>query len=440
MRRKKGLVKVSASVVAALLLLSGCSSQPNGASSGSADLSKVDYHGTITMVNKFSDPSTSKFFPAMAKAFEKLHPGVTVNIQQESDQGYKDKIKVLASSNSIPDIYFAWAGSYAKQYVDAGFAMNITSQIGPGTAWNKTLAPSAVQAGEYNGKNYGIPIDLDAKFMVYNKKIFADNNIKVPTTFSGLLDTCKALKSKGINAINFGNIDGWPALHYITQLNAYDVPAATLNSDYTATHGKFTDPGYVQALTQFKEVLTQCTNTGTSSNGVNHTDAQVAFAADKSAMMYLEWVEFGLLKGTQLDKDGWGFFKLPPAAGAKGSTTTLEGAPDEFLINSKAKNPALDLAFMKFVVSQKNAAKMQNLMIGYPSPVKGSLTPANSSAQSIQALSDVNKASGLAIWLDTVTPPAVAAAYLAGGEALVSGTSTPAQVMQSVQKAAASSH
>jgi ABC-type sugar transport system, periplasmic component len=437
----KRWTKIVAGAVGGLLLLSGCAAQaPSGGSggSGSVDLSKVDYHGTITMVNKYSDPTTSKYFPAMAKAFEKLHPGVKVTIDQESDQGYKDKIKVLASSNSIPDIYFVWAGSYAKQYVDAGLALNITSQIGSGTAWNKTLAASAVDAGVYNGKNYGIPIDLDAKFMVYNKKIFAANGISVPTTFSQLLSTCQTLKSKGITPMNFGNQDGWPALHYVTQLNAYNVPAKTLNSDYTSAHGKFTDPGYVRALTQFKQVLTQCTKVGNTANGINHTDAQVAFAGDKSAMMYLEWVEFGLLKGTQLDKDGWSFFQLPPADGSSGSTTTLEGAPDEFLINAKAKNPALDIAFMKFVVSKANAAKMQSLMVGYPSPVNGSMTPSNTSPQSVQALDDVNKASGLAIWLDTVTPPAVAAAYLAGGEALVSGTSTPAQVMQSVQKAAAS--
>jgi raffinose/stachyose/melibiose transport system substrate-binding protein len=433
------MTKITAGALGALLLLTGCSAQTSSGGSGSADLSKVDYSGTITMVNKFSDPSTAKYFPAMAKAFEKLHPGVKVSVEQESDQGYKDKIKVLASSNSIPDIYFAWAGSYAKQFVDAGLALDLTSQIGSGTAWNKTLASSAVKAGEYSGKNYGIPIDLDAKFMVYNKKVFADNGITVPKSFSELLSDCQTLKGKGINAINFGNKDGWPALHYVTQLNSYDVPAATLNKDYTAKHGAFTDPGYVQALTQFKLLLNQCTSSGTSSNGIDHTDAQVGFAADKSAMMYLEWVEFGLLKGTQLDKDGWGFFQLPPAAGAKGSTSTLVGAPDEFLINPKSKNPALAVAFMKFVVSQKNAERMQTLMVGYPSPVKGSLTAANSSPQSIAALAAVNKASGLAIWLDTVTPPAVASAYLAGGEALVSGTSTPAEVMKSVQKAAGDS-
>lgn len=431
----KNLLKISAVVAGALLLLSGCSGQSNSDGTSSADLNKIDYHGTITMVNKFSDPATSKYFPAMVTAYEKLHPGVTVDVQQESDQGYKDKIKVLASSNSIPDIYFSWAGSYAKQFVDAGFAQDLTTVIGKGTDWNKTLAPSAVAAGVYNGKNYGIPIDLDAKFMVFNKKIFADNNITVPTTFDQLLSTCQTLKSKGITPINFGNKNGWPALHYITQLNSYNVPEATLNSDYSSDKGKYTDPGYAESLSQFKQLLTKCSASGTSSNGVDHTDAQVGFAAGKSAMMYLEWVELGLLDNTQLSKDGWDFFKLPAAAGSNGSTNSLVGAPDLFLINSKSKNAPLAVAFMKFVVSQKNAALMQKLMVGYPSPVIGSLTPSNSSPQSIKALAEVNKASGLAIWLDTVTPPAVASAFLSGGEALVSGTSSPEQVMQSVQAA-----
>jgi raffinose/stachyose/melibiose transport system substrate-binding protein len=431
----KRFVTIGAGVVSALLLLSGCSGQGGTGSASSADLSKVDYNGTITMVNKFSDPSTSKYFPAMAAAFEKAHPGVKVQVQQESDQGYKDKIKVLASSNNIPDIYFAWAGSYAKQYVDAGFAADLTSVLGKGTDWNKTLAPSAVAAGVYSGKNYGIPIDLDAKFMVFNKKIFADNGISAPTTFDQLLSTCQALKAKGITPINFGNKNGWPALHYITQLNSYNVPAATLAGDYNSDKGKYTDPGYAKSLTEFKQLLTQCSAADTSSNGVDHTDAQVGFAAGKSAMMYLEWVEFGLLDNTQLTKDGWDFFKLPAAAGSKGDKSTLVGAPDMFLINSKSKNAPLAVAFMKFVIGKENAAKMQTLMVGYPSPVIGSLTPSNSSPQSINALDEVNKASGLAIWLDTVTPPAVASAYLAGGEALVSGSSSPEQVMKSVQTA-----
>lgn len=374
--RRKAITLVGTATVATALTLSGCGASSSGGASNSAqDLSKVNYKGTITMVNKFSDPTTSKFFPAMAKKFEKLHPGVTVNIQQTSDQAYKDKIKVLASSSSIPDIYFTWAGSYAKQFIDAGLATDLTSQIGPGTVWGKTLAPSAVKAGEYGGKYYGIPIDLDAKFMLYNKKIFADNGLKVPTTLADLLGTCKTLNAKGVDPIAFGNIYGWPALHYITQLNAYNVPAKTLNSDYYSKQGKFTDPGYVKSFQQFQQILNQCVVSSKKTDGVNDSDAMAGFNTGKAAMYYDEWVGFGQVTG-QIAKDGWGLFKLPAGAGSKGDTGTLAGAPDLFLINSKSKNAPLAVAFMKFVVSKQNAQTMQKMMTGYPSPVLGSMTRA----------------------------------------------------------------
>lgn len=434
--RRKAITLVGTATVATALTLSGCGASSSGGTSNSTqNLGKVNYKGTITMVNKFSDPTTSKFFPAMAKKFEKLHPGVKVNIQQTSDQAYKDKIKVLASSNSIPDIYFTWAGSYAKQFIGAGLATDLTSQIGPGSAWGKTLAPSAVKAGEYNGKYYGIPIDLDAKFMLYNKKIFAADGLSVPTTLDGFLSTCKTLKAKGVDPLAFGNIYGWPALHYITQLNAYNVPAATLNSDYYAKQGKFTDPGYVKSFQQFQQILSQCVVSSKKTDGVNDSDAMAGFNNGKAAMYYDEWVGFGQITG-QIAKDGWGLFKLPAAAGSKGDTGTLAGAPDLFLINSKSKNAPLAVAFMKFVVSKQNAQTMQKMMTGYPSPVLGSMTPSNSSPQSVQALKAVNDASSLAIWLDTVTPAPVASAFLSSGEALINGSQTPQQAMKSVQSAA----
>lgn len=421
-----------------MLFLSSCSGEAPGGGTGSVDLDDVEYSGTISMVNKFSDPSVSGYFVAMAEEFEAAHPDVTVEVQQESDQGYKDKIKVLASSNSIPDIYFAWPGAYSKQFVDAGLALDLTSVLGEGTEWNETLVPGAVGAGVYDGKNYGVPIDLDAKFMFYNMAIFEENDLSVPTSFDEFLEVCDALKANGVTPLNFGNKNGWPGLHYVTQLNAYNVPAATLEADYSGDDASYTDPGYVTALEQFTEVIDRCTDTGNGGNGIDHTDAQVGFAAGKSAMMYLESLEIGLLEGTQLDSDGYGLFQLPADSGAKGDPGSLVGAPDLFLVNPKSENPALAVAFLKFIVSKEGAEKMPELMSGYPSPVKDSLDPATT-PQIIEAMQKLGEASSLAIWLDTVAPPPVAQAYLAGGESLVGGTGTPEGVMESVQQAAAGS-
>jgi len=427
---------ILAGAVGVVLLFGACSAETPGGSTAPVDLNTVEYKGTISMVNKFSDPSVSKYFPAIAKEFEKAHPDVKIEVQQESDQGYKDKIKVLASSSSIPDIYFSWPGQYAKQFVDAGLALDLTTAIGDGTEWNQTLVPGAVGAGVYNDKNYGVPVDLDAKFMFYNKKIFADNGLEVPTTFEELLSTCKTLKDKDITPVNFGNKSGWPALHYVTQLNAYNVPAETLANDYSATNSAYTDAGYAKALTEFQQIIDQCTTTGTAANGIDHTDAQVGFGTGKSAMMYLESLEIGELTGTQLDKDGYGLFQLPPPSGAAGDTGSLVGAPDLFLVNPKSENPALAVAFLKFIASKDGAAHMPELMNGYPSAVKDSLDPAKSPPQMIEAMSKLEEASTLAVWLDTAATPQVAQAYLAGGEALIGGSGTPESVMKSVQQAA----
>lgn len=421
-----------------LMALSGCYGGGGGGPAAPVDLSEVDYNGTITMITKFSDPTTADYFPTMAAAYEELHPGVTVKIEQESDQGYKDKIKVLASSNSIPDIYFTWAGQTAKQYVDAGLALDLTSVIGPGTEWNESLVPSAVAAGVYDGKNYAVPFDLDAKFMVYNTKIFQENGVEVPTTLEELFDVCDALTAKGVVPINFGNVDAWPTALYLTQLNAYNVPTSVRDVDYNTPGSPYSDPGYVESLVQMREILDRCTNTGNSANGIDHYDAIVGFGAGKAAMMYLEWVEFGLLDDSQIIDDGWDFFPLPASKDAKGSLDALAGSPDEFLINPNAENPALAVDFMRFVVSKANAEKMSTLMIGYPSSVVGTVTAANATPQSLKAADLVSQAGEFAIWLDQATRPVVSTAYLAGGEALVSGSSTPEEVMETVQQASAS--
>ena len=128
--------------------------------------------------------------------------------------------------------------------------------------------------------------------MVYNKTLFRRAGVGVPTTLEDLLAACDKLKASGFEPIAFGNQFGWPAIHFVTQLNAYDVPAATLTADYDPKGGAFADPGYVTALRQFSDIVSRCAST--DANGVSHEAAQASFLAGKAAMQYVESVEFGV--------------------------------------------------------------------------------------------------------------------------------------------------
>jgi raffinose/stachyose/melibiose transport system substrate-binding protein len=430
-----------AAATATALLFAACGAPQSGnAGAKQADLqTPAKKSGTLSILTKFADPKYAPYFVGVAKAYEAANPGVKVDLQQVGDQPYKDKIRVLTASHNLPDIYFSWAGDFANKFVRGGLAADLTSVIGPNTAWGKTFSPAALKTFEDNGKDYGVPIDLDAKYMVYDKTAFAKAGLSgPPTTFEQLVSDCGKLKGAGYTPIAFGNQYGWPAIHYLTQLNAYDVPAATLASDYNPSTGAFTDPGYVKALTQFQTIIKQCSNP--SSDGLAHEAAQANFVAGKAAMHYLELVEFPVLtvKGgaPKAIADNWSFFRLPAPSGAPGDTNALTGAPDGFLVNQASKNAALAVDFLKFMTSLDNAKKMTS-QIGYLSPVQGSSTPDNSTPQQTQALGDMSKASAFAIWLDTVTNAQIATAYLSGAEGIANGTQTPQQVIAAVQKAAA---
>lgn len=431
-----------AGAAAAAAVLAACGGAPSsvGSTGKQSSLSApAKKSGTLSILTKFADPKYAPYFVGMAKAYEAANPGVKVDLQQVGDQPYKDKIRVLTASHNLPDIYFSWAGDFAYKFVRGGLAADLTSVVGPNTAWGKTFSPAALKAFQLDGKQYGVPIDLDAKYMVYSKAAFQKAGLSgPPTSFEGLVSACGKLRAAGYTPIAFGNQYGWPAIHYLTQLNAYDVAPDSLAEDYNPATGAFTDPGYVKALTQFQTVIKQCSNP--SPDGLAHEAAQANLLSGKAAMQYIELVEFPIMtvKGgaPKALAENWGFFRLPAPGGAPGDTNALTGAPDGFLVNSTSKHAGLAVDFLKFMTRRVNAAKMTS-QIGYLSPVEGSSTAENSTPQQSQALADMAKASSFAIWLDTVTNAAVANAYLSGAEGIANGTQTPQQVIAGVQKAAA---
>ncbi|MFI8848918.1 ABC transporter substrate-binding protein [Streptomyces sp. NPDC053499] len=308
------------------------------------------------------------------------------------------------------------------------------STRGPGTKWGKTFAPAARDAFTYGGKQYGVPINLDAKVFAYNKKVFADAEVKKPTSFQELLKTCDTLDKAGYTPIAFGNKHGWPAIHYMTQLNAQWVPGKVRDADYKPSGGKFTDPGYVRALKSLKELSKRCF-TG-QANGVAHESAQATLFQGESAMQFVETFEFPLLSAKDVPKsfkDNWSFFRMPASAGAPGDQEALVGAPDGLLVNPKSKNAGLAVDFLKFFTSKQNASLMTE-MNDWLSPVQGSADGA--SPQNKEALKMISGTKNFAVWLDTVTHTQVAQAYLSGVEGLLDGSLTPEEVMAKVREAA----
>lgn len=400
---------------------------------------KVDYSGTVSVLTKFGLQQLSPFFVDAAKKYEALHPGVKVELIQESDDSVKGKTKALVASNSLPDVYFTWTGSWGENFVRGKRAVDLTPVIGPNTEWGKTLATAAVSAFQYNGKLYGIPLYLDAKFMGYNKSLFQKAGIAEPKTFDDLLSACAALKKTGVTPISYGNKEGWPGVHYAGQLLAYNVPQATLEKDFVPATAEYTDPGYVESLKQYKQIIDECSD-GSGTNGSSYASALQQFSNGKSAMYYQEIIEFDQSTADgALKREDFGFFKLPVPKDAKGDVKAIEGAPEGYMINAASKNVPLAIDFMRFVTSAENGKILSAPPYGQPSATVGGYSAESMNPTVVDGLKVIADSSYLMPWLDTANPPRVAAAWLSGLQALIGGSMTPEQVMERVKEAAASS-
>lgn len=169
--KKIGLV---ASILTATLLLAGCSA---GAPSTQAT-------GTLKF---YTDKGAWKpQFTALNPTSQK-DVKISLNTSGYSDENqYQAFIKQSFRTAESPGL-FTWAtGSALQQLVSQKLVAN-TSSIWKQAIASGEVSPSLEKDYTVDGQQYCVPLNIAYWVMYYNKKVFAQNHVTVPTTWSGLM-------------------------------------------------------------------------------------------------------------------------------------------------------------------------------------------------------------------------------------------------------------
>jgi raffinose/stachyose/melibiose transport system substrate-binding protein len=424
-------------VLLSSLLLSACGTTateaPKPADSGAAPASTEQV--TLKFFHKWPEPEQLEYYNYVIAEFQKANPNIKIEMEAVADEPYKDKIRILMASGEVPDIYFSWAGEFSWKFARAGQALDLTDAL-MNSDWKDKIVLAATEPYKLDGKVYGIPMRINAKFMVYNKALFTQYNLKEPTTWDEFLAVCETLKSNGVVPIAFGNEFPWASAHYVGDLNAKLVKGDVLKGDYLLTSPAdqlFTDPGYVEALTRFKTLMDKgYFNEGP--NGISHSGARSSFIAGKAGMMYIELEEF-ITVSDGMGKDTFGFFQFPSGTGGQGDQKLLTGAPDGFMVSAKTAHPAEAIAFLKFLTSPE-MGKEYVKKLGIPSAALGAVNDETALPIVVKGVESINTASGMALWLDTDMNAKIVEVYLPGMQAVLNGTVTPEDLMKQVHDVA----
>ncbi len=407
------------------LVITGCSSST---SSNEDESDKI----VLKFLHKWPQPQYAPYFEEVVKEFESQNPDIKIKMEAIADEPIKDKLRVILGGSEVPDIMFSWSGEFARKFVRADAALDLTPYLEEDAAWKDSFIPASLQPFSSDGKNYGIPLRFNGKFFVYNKEIFDKHGLQAPKTWDEFLDVLDTLKEEGETPLMLGNESPWAAIHYLTGLNQKMVDQEVRMKDYNPRSGEFTDSGYVKAM----EMLAELNEKGYFMDNVNsssHDMVKQMFFAGKGAMFYVELEEFQDVENAL--KGNWGFFPMPSIADGNGSQKYITGAPDGFIVSSKTKHPKEAVEFLKFITSKENSLKLVK-DIGWPSPIEGATNPDTALKQVAEGVDYMKQAEGMAEWLDTDVHAKVADVYLSNIQLLLDGSKSPEEIIKEVQAVA----
>jgi raffinose/stachyose/melibiose transport system substrate-binding protein len=381
------------------------------------------------------DPGLSDW-QKMADDYMAAHPNVKIEITVLENEAFKTKLTTVMQSGDPPDIFQSWGGGTFNQQVEAGLLKDITVDLSADKAWHDSIAPGALGAYSYQGKNYGVPWDMGMVGWWYNKALFKQAGIEnPPTTWTEFLDAVKKLQAADITPIALGEGDKWPGMHIWSYLATRLCGQEKFEAAVART-GSFTDPCFVEAGTKLQELIAlEPFQDGFL--GAVHDDMQAAFGNAKAAMeLSGQWAP-STQKANSANQAGigedLGLFGFPAVEGGAGTAADVIGGGNGFAIGKNASPEAVD--FVKYLTSVQNQTIIAANGSGIP-VVKGSeagLTDPNM----LMVQQTFAAAPYFQLYYDQFLPPASGSALNDAVQGLFAGTLTPEQVAQAIEDSVA---
>lgn len=387
---------------------------------------------TVNFFHRWPNEPKNSYINSLIDEFEAANPDIDIVSDCVLNDSYKEKIRVLVSTDALPDVFFSWSGVFGENLTRSGRVLALDDVMARDSEWSSQIVEGQWAPFNYNGKQYGAPWSMDGKAFFYNVDVFNELGIEIPTTLNELYAVCEKLKENGYDEpISAGFSAPWAVSHYLGTICQRVVDPEVLAKDYTGG-GDFSDPAYIEALNIFKKLGEYMTSDPCS---VDHEFARNAFIMGVSPMCYMQLAEMKYMRDDE--ELNYAFFNFPAVEDGKGDPGQLTGAPEGMMISATAKPEVQEAAikFMEFVISKEGGHRMI-AECGEISCVKGAWDETNCDEKQLEAIDLILAATEPAVWQDCATEATIANAFMAGGQLLLTGDMTAEDVMASVQTAA----
>ncbi|GAB3120541.1 ABC transporter substrate-binding protein [Glaciibacter psychrotolerans] len=333
MKRTRLTAGLSAGLLA--VSLAACSSNPGAPAAGTADDPRQlsFYMDKAGWQESFDDMNT------VSRAEGAVLDVVTAPGSDAA--AYDSFVKQALQTKEKPDLFTWHTGGQLKALVEQGVVAE-TSDI-----WAKAEAAGYVPKGlkdnyTFDGKQYCVPLNVVYWGVYYNKHVFAEHGVEVPTTYQELMSASATLKAAGVTPffqMNF--IFEFAMFQALLAGESPDVYAGL--ADGTSS---FTDPAVLSAGAEWQRLFDE----GYFTDPGLQTDPQTLLSTGEVAMEYLGTFMTGQLNSIdQVSGEDYGVFIFPSMNADAEQQLVLESGP--LCVSKGAANEAAALEYSAWWMS-----------------------------------------------------------------------------------------
>ncbi len=362
----------------------------------------------------------------IVEAFNEANEDVVVTAAFFDTDGIKDNCKVAASSDTLPDMWFNWGGSLGQFYVDNGKTYDLTAYAEE-NGWNDKFSAGALNLCTLGGQLSGYPTSYNVLGVYYNKSIFEDLGLEVPTTFDEFEAILPIIKEAGIYPIETAGLNGWHVMRWLELLIEH-YGGAELHDQLQAMETSWDCDAVVQAFAKYKEWV----DAGYFPDGfltADPNDTILDMGMGASAMdLQGQWYD-GTMIQNDVDPSAYGVFAFP-----SGGDNRMSAFAEMTQFNANLDEEKLDacIRFMDYYYSDENVEKYGEYY-NLPLPVEGAKAPA--AQVNVDGMIETSNVNGTFTITDQAFPTEVADVLFNCQDAVATGDMTPEEAATAINDA-----
>jgi raffinose/stachyose/melibiose transport system substrate-binding protein len=315
------------SVLSISLVLSACgNNNQSPANSKEDDANSGSEQVTLRFFSNLPDRKSGQGLAEqmVIDNYMKEHTNVKIEVEALAEEPFKNKLKAYMASNEPIDMTMVHFGAELSTLVSAGWVEELNPADYEGDAYK--FLPGVFGGFTFDEKLYGLPRNSDYEVIYYNKALFADNNIKVPTTLEELVEASKAFRAQNIEPLSMNGKDLWNlAILYQNIAQRINGDQASIMDAVKGNKQFADDAALLEAAKTMKQLVDEKVF-NTAYMTMDYGASQNLFTQGKAAMWYMGSWEAGMASNESLSqefRDNLGVIKFPVVSGGQGKDTDL---------------------------------------------------------------------------------------------------------------------